>query len=133
MAIRAELADGRVLEFPDDTDQSVIDQTVKRAIENPYSTRSTKELEAVSAAPSTLRDINEAAAMGLAGGIKGLSDIFGVGNVVSKKMEELQREAYGRLTPERQRELAIEDELARRASEEGVFFCPNNWRYSSCS
>ena len=119
MAIRAELADGRVLEFPDDTDQSVIDQTVRRAIQNPYSTRSTQDLEAVSAAPSTFKDVSEFGAMSLAGGIKGLSDLFGVGNTVSKKMEELQGEAFKRLSPERQRELIIEDELKRRAEEQG--------------
>jgi hypothetical protein len=32
MTIRAELADGRVLEFPDGTDPGVIQATVKRMI-----------------------------------------------------------------------------------------------------
>jgi len=38
MAKYAELADGRILEFPDDIPQDVMDKAVKRAVENPYST-----------------------------------------------------------------------------------------------
>ena len=119
MTRRAILADGTVLSFPDDTPDDVMDQAVRRAVENPYSTRTTQELEAVSAAPSSLKDISEYGAMSMAGGIKGLTDLFGVGNAASKKMEELQRDAFKNLSPERQRELIIEEELKRRAEEEG--------------
>ena len=119
MSIEVELPDGSVLSFPEGTDKSVIEQTARRAIENPYSLKSTKELEAVPAAPSRLKDISEYGAMSMAGGIKGLTDLFGVGNAASKKMEELQRDAFKNLSPERQRELIIEEELKRRAEEEG--------------
>ena len=52
MTIRAELADGRVLEFPDGTDPSVIQTTVKRiisapAVQNDFSQKTTAELEAM--------------------------------------------------------------------------------------
>jgi len=69
MSIEVELPDGNTLVFPDGTDKSVIEQTARRAIQNPQSLKSTKELEAVPSAPSTFRDINESAAMSLAGGI----------------------------------------------------------------
>lgn len=120
MPIDVNLPDGRVIVFPDDTTQEVIERTAKRAIENPYSLRTTKELEAVSAAPSTFRDVGESLLGGTAGGIKTLTDLFGAGNVASKKLEEVQRESFQRMTPERQRELAIEEELSRRAQEEGL-------------
>lgn len=84
MAIEAELADGRILEFPDGTDPKVIQDAVKRLIDNPLSGVTTEKLKAIPSAPSTLRDLNETAAMSLAGGIKGLSDLFGVDNTVSK-------------------------------------------------
>lgn len=119
MSIEVELPDGNVLSFPDGTDKSVIEQTARRAIDNPYSLKSTKELEAAPAAPSTFKDVSEFGAMSLAGGIKSLTDLFGVDTAASKKMEELQQEAFKRLSPERQRELAIEEELKRRADEEG--------------
>jgi len=115
----ARLADGRILSFPDETPDNVMDSVVQRAVQNPESTKTTEELEKVPAAPSTFRDVSEFGAMSLAGGIKSLTDLFGVDNAASKKMEELQLEAFKRLTPERQRELAIEEELKRRADEEG--------------
>ena len=121
MAKYAELADGRLLEFPDDISQEVMDKVVKRAVENPYSTYTTEELKKAAPAPSTLRDLNEAGALGMAGGIKALTDLFGVDNAASKKMEELQLQAFKNMTPERQREMAIEDELSRRAAEEGTW------------
>ena len=115
MAIEAELADGRILEFPDGTDPKVIQDAVKRLIDNPLSGVTTEKLKAIPSAPSTLRDLNETAAMSLAGGIKGLSDLFGVDNTVSKYFGEKQTQALKQMTPERLRELQIEEELANRA------------------
>jgi hypothetical protein len=115
MAIEAELADGRILEFPDGTDPKVIQEAVKRVMGNPLAGVPTSQLEAAPRAPSTLRDINETAAMSLAGGIKGLSDLFGVDNTVSKYFGEKQTQALRQMTPERQREMQIEEELAKRA------------------
>ena len=115
MAIEAELADGRILEFPDGTDPKVIQDAVKRLIDNPLSGVTTEKLKAIPSAPSTLRDLNETAAMSLAGGIKGLSDLFGVDNTVSKYFGEKQTQALKQMTPERLRELQIEEELAKRA------------------
>lgn len=115
MAIEAELADGRILEFPDGTDPKVIQETVQRVMANPLAGMTTEKLKAIPSAPSTLRDINETAAMSLAGGIKGLSDLFGVDNTVSKYFGEKQTQALKQMTPERLRELQIEEELAKRA------------------
>jgi hypothetical protein len=115
MAIEAELADGRILEFPDGTDPKVIQETVQRVMANPLAGMTTEKLKAIPSAPSTLRDINETAAMSLAGGIKGLSDLFGVDNTVSKYFGEKQTQALKQMTPERQREMQVEEELAKRA------------------
>ena len=115
MAIEAELADGRILEFPDGTDPKVIQDAVKRLIDNPLSGVTTEKLKAIPSAPSTLRDLNETAAMSLAGGIKGLSDLFGVDNSFSKYFGEKQTQALKQMTPERLRELQIEEELSNRA------------------
>ena len=47
MAIEAELADGRILEFPDGTDPKVIQDAVKRLIDNPLSGVTTEKLKAI--------------------------------------------------------------------------------------
>ena len=101
------ISNNAIREFPDDISQEVMDKVVKRAVENPYSTYTTEELKKAAPAPSTLRDLNEAGALGMAGGIKALTDLFGVDNAASKKMEELQLQAFKNMTPERQREMAI--------------------------
>ena len=115
MAIEAQLPDGRILEFPDGTDPEVIQSAAKRLMVSPLSHVSTEELKKAPSAPSTLRDINETAALSLAGGLKSLTDVFGVNNAASKNLAEKQDAALRRMTPARLKELQTEEELARRA------------------
>jgi hypothetical protein len=115
MAIEAQLPDGRILEFPDGTDPEVIQSAAKRLMVSPLSHVSTEELKKAPSAPSTLRDINETAALSLAGGLKSLTDVFGANNAASRNLAEKQDAALRRMTPARLQELQTEEELARRA------------------
>jgi hypothetical protein len=107
--------DGKTYEIegPPGATQREIENEVLR--QKPFAGKTTEALKQIPSAPSTLRDINETAAMSLAGGIKGLSDLFGVDNTVSKYFGEKQTQALKQMTPERQREMEIEDELSKRA------------------
>lgn len=101
------------IEGPEGASQDQVIQEVLK--QNPFAGQTTEELKKIPSAPSTLRDINETAAMSLAGGLKSLTDLFGVNNVVSKNLAEKQATALKQMTPARVRELQIEEELANRA------------------
>jgi hypothetical protein len=107
--------DGKTYEIegpPGATQREIEDEVIRQ---KPFAGQTTQQLKAIPSAPSTLRDINETAAMALAGGIKGLADVFGVDNAVSKYFGEKQTEALKQMTPARLREMQIEEELANRA------------------
>ena len=94
------------------TQDQVIQQVLKQ---NPFAGKTTEELKQAPSAPSTLRDINETAALSLAGGLKSLTDLFGVNNPVSKTLAEKQENALKQMTPARLKEMQVEEELANRA------------------
>ena len=124
MTIRAELADGRVLEFPDGTDPGVIQATVKRMIAAPqgaqdFSQVPTAELEAMPSAPTSISDIARSLGIGVVGGAKALTDVFGAGSTASEYLGETARELQKGLTPARQAEIAKRQELEKRAAESG--------------
>ena len=92
------------------------DQIIKEVVrQNPFAGQTTEELKKAPSAPSTFRDINETAAMSLAGGLKSLTDLFGANNAVSRNLAEKQETALKQMTPARLKELQVEEELANRA------------------
>lgn len=107
--------DGKTYEIegpPGATQREIEDEVLRQ---KPFAGKTTEALKQIPSAPTSLRDLNETAAMSLAGGIKGLSDLFGVDNTVSKYFGEKQTQALKQMTPERLRELQIEEELSNRA------------------
>lgn len=123
MAIQAQLADGRVLEFPDGTDPTVIQATVKRVIGGGTSIAPSEmtleELEGAPSAPFSLSDLAKSAQTGLYGGVKSLADVFGAGSGLSKTLGQKIENVQAGLTPERKAEIARQQELEKRASESG--------------
>ena len=114
MTIRAELADGRVLEFPDGTDPSVIQTTVKRMI-------AAQPGAAQSSGPAgfSLSDLAASFAQGAYGSTQALTDVFGAGNVASQKLEDLARSSQAGMSSARQAELQRQQERLRQAEATG--------------
>ena len=119
MTIQAQLADGRVLEFPDGTDPSVIQATVKRVIANPLAAQSTEALESAKSAPMSFGDTFKSLSSGVVGGGKSLVDFFGAGTDISKGLGEAQSFLQQSLSPERKAEITRREELQNRAAKSG--------------
>ena len=107
--------DGKTYEIegPPGATQREIEAEVLR--QKPFAGKTTEALKQIPSAPTSLRDLGESAVTGLTGGLKGLSDLFGVDNPISKQMGEYQSSSMERMTPERKREMLIEEELGNRA------------------
>ena len=107
--------DGKTYEIegpPGATQREIEDEVLRQ---KPFAGKTTEQLKAAPRAPSTLGDVGQTAVAGLTGGLKGLADLFGVENVASKKLGDIQTSALKQMSPERQREMQIEEELAQRA------------------
>ena len=61
MAVNIQLVDGRVIQFPDGTDPKVIEETARKATQNPLFGVSTQELQQAPSAPSKFKDVGIAA------------------------------------------------------------------------
>jgi hypothetical protein len=86
MAIEAQLFDGTIVEFPDDTDRSVIEKTVKRLTAE----RQEKEPKEET---STLRRVADQPinfAQGVVSGVRAISDAFGADNPISKNLRGVE-------------------------------------------
>lgn len=71
--------------------------------------------ENAKAAPFSLKDLALSAGAGGAGGLKALTDLFGVGNVASTKLADIQQAATEMKTPERLAEMARREAIKERA------------------
>jgi hypothetical protein len=119
MAVNVQLVDGRIIQFPDGTDPKVIEETARKATQNPLFGVSTQELKEAPSAPSKLKDVGIAALTGLAGGAQSLTDLFGAGNIASRGLSSVQKSAQEGLSEARKAEIARDEELKKRA--EGSF------------
>ena len=86
MAIEAQLFDGTIVEFPDDTDKSVIEKTVKRLTAE----RQPKEPEEKESVLRQAADIPVNFAKGISQGVRMLSDAFGADNAVSANLRGVE-------------------------------------------
>lgn len=109
MTIEAQLADGRVLEFPDGTDPSVIQATVKRML----APAPAKE------AGFSLRDIGTAFGQGAVGSAEALTNVAGAGNVASQYLGDVSKSLGEKYTPERQAEMQRQQQRMKKAEESG--------------
>ena len=116
--MQARLADGRILNFPDGTDPSVVDATVKKVMANPLSAYTEEELKKVPTASTSTADFLRQVSQGGISGAKSLTDLFGAGNdSLSKANEYLGKN----ISPELQQEQRINQELQERAKNKGWF------------
>ena len=116
--MQARLADGRILNFPDGTDPSVVDATVKKVMANPLSAYTEEELKKVPTASTSTADFLRQVGQGGISGAKSLTDLFGAGNdSLSKANEYLGKN----ISPELQQEQLINQELQERAKNKGWF------------
>jgi hypothetical protein len=117
---RITAPDGRTYEVdgPAGATQRQVEEELLR--QNPMAGRTTKELEEAPRAPSSIKDIGLGGLGALAGGVQTLTNIAGVDNPVSKGLGSIQQYAQENLTPARQEELAIQNELENRAQGTGL-------------
>tara|TARA_R110000868_G_scaffold161112_1_gene391050 strand:- start:2602 stop:9096 length:6495 start_codon:yes stop_codon:yes gene_type:complete len=109
MTIEAQLADGRVLEFPDGTDPSVIQATVKRML----APAPAKE------AGFSLKDIGTAFGQGAVGSTEALANVAGAGNAASQYLGDVSESLGKQYTPERQAEMQRQQQRMKKAEESG--------------
>ena len=86
MAIEAQLFDGTIVEFPDDTDKSVIEKTVKRLTAE----RQPKEPEEETSNLRRAADMPVNFAQGVVSGVRMISDSFGADNPISKNLRGVE-------------------------------------------
>jgi len=101
------------IEGPDGASQKEIEQEVMR--QHPMAAYTTQELENAPRVKGTTGDIARETGQGVLGGVQALTDIFGANNFASKYLQEKSQGLSAGLTPERQQELQIEQELSKRA------------------
>jgi hypothetical protein len=101
------------IEGPDGASQKEIEQEVMR--QHPMAAYTTQELENAPRVKGTTGDIARETGQGVLGGVQALTDIFGANNFASKYLQEKNKSLSEGLTPERQQELQIEQELSKRA------------------
>jgi hypothetical protein len=109
MTIEAQLADGRVLEFPDGTDPSVIQATVKRMVTPAPAPK----------AGFSLADTALGFGQGVIGAGKSLTDVFGADNAASEALGKGQKYLGEQMTPGRQAEIAARQEKIKAAEGTG--------------
>jgi len=112
--------DGKTYEIegpPGASQQDVINAVVAQ---HPMSGKTTAELQAAPSAGMSLSDIGRSFGMGVTGGVKSLTDIFGAGSGASDYLGNLQNQIQAGLTPERKAEMEREQELSKRAEKEGI-------------
>jgi len=109
MTIEAQLADGRILEFPDGTNPSVIQATVKRML----APAPAKE------AGFSLKDIGAAFGQGVAGSAQAITNVAGAGNAASQYLGDVSESLGKQYTPERQAEMQRQQQRMKKAEESG--------------
>jgi len=109
MPINAELFDGTILEFPDNTDPSVIRATAARITEEKQIKQNT----------SNLGDIATAFKQGVVGAGKSLTDVAGADNVASQYLGGIQERLGKQYRPQRIEEMQRRQQIIDEAVKSG--------------
>jgi hypothetical protein len=109
MPINAELFDGTILEFPDNTDPSVIRATAARITEEKQIKQNT----------SNLGDIATAFKQGVVGAGKSLTDVAGADNVASQYLGGIQERLGKQYRPQRIEEMQKRQQIIDEALQSG--------------
>jgi hypothetical protein len=110
MSIEAELADGRILEFPDGTDPAVVQATVKRVL---------GVQTEVKAAPFSFSDLALQGAQSVVGAAKSTLEGFGAGNAPAQYLEGITKDIGSYISPERKAEIQRRATLEKQAAASG--------------
>lgn len=110
---RFQLPDGRIARFeiPAGLNPEQAEQLIQAELPN---------IAAPKPAPFSVRDLALSVGQGAVGGVKALTDVFGAGNVASEALERGQRALGEAMTPERQAELAAQQQRAKAAEQQGM-------------
>ena len=117
MAIEAELADGRILEFPDGTDPSVIQATVKRVL---ASGGQPIEPEEDSGFFRQAADVPVGVVRGAATGVRMVADAFGANNPVSQSIKGVEGYLSGLLSAQAKQDEQEVARIMKDAEDKGV-------------
>jgi hypothetical protein len=109
MTVSARLADGRTLTFPDGTDPSVIQATVKRLLSE----------TAPAEAGFSGSDLATAFKSGAVGSTKALTDVAGAENVASQALGAKAEEIQKQYSPARQAEMQAQAARMKKAETSG--------------
>jgi len=109
MAIEAELFDGTILEFPDNTDPSVIDATAAKV---------TKEKQ-VKQNTSGLGDFGTALKESAVGSVKSMTDVFGAENPASQYLGDVQQRINKEYSQKAVEEMQRRQEIIKEAEKSG--------------
>jgi hypothetical protein len=117
MAIEAELADGRILEFPDGTDPSVIQATVKRVLAS-----SGQPVEPVEESGffRQVADVPVGVARGAVMGVRMVADAFGANNPVSESIKSVEGYLGGLLSAQAKQDEQEISRIMQEAEDKGV-------------
>jgi hypothetical protein len=113
MTIDAQLFDGTVLQFPDGTEQSVIEKTVKRVTAE----RQPQEKEG---ALRQAADVPVNFAKGIAQGVRMLSDAFGADNTVSSSLRGVEDYLGNLLSAQAKNDQQEVAKILQEAEDKGV-------------
>jgi hypothetical protein len=116
MAIEAQLFDGTIVEFPDDTDRSVIEKTVKRLTAE----RQPKEPEEKESALRKAADLPVNFTKGVVSGVRMLTDAFGADNVISKNLRGVEDYVGGLLSAQAKNDQQEIARIMKDAEDKGV-------------
>ena len=115
MAIRAQMYDGTVLEFPNNTDPAVVD----RAAKNYIAESASKQAEGAKPADFSAKETALALGQGIVGAGKSIADVFGAENVASQALGKVQTTLGEQFSPERKAEMARREAIQKKAAESG--------------
>jgi len=113
MAIEAQLFDGTIVEFPDDTDRSVIEKTVKRLTTE----RQPKEKESVL---RQVADVPVGVTKGAVQGVRMIADAFGAENPISKNLRGVEDYLGGLMSAQAKDDQQEIARIMKEAEDKGV-------------
>jgi len=124
MAVYAQLADGRMLEFPDGTDPVIIQSTVKKVIAGSIGSPSAlAETKAKPESESVFRQVADVPlniAKGVTQGVRMIADAFGAGSETSKNIKGAEDYIAGLMSAQSKNDSKEVARIMKEAEDKGV-------------
>lgn len=116
MTIEAQLFDGTILQFPDDTDRSVIDSTVKKLTAE----RQQAEPEEKQSRLREVADVPLSVGKGAVQGVRFIADAFGAENPISKNLRGVEDYLGGLMSAQAKNDQQEIARIMKDAEDKGV-------------